>query len=33
MTEHEEDNEDCDCEQCLIERAETYWEDSRDRYD
>ena len=25
--------EDCECEQCLIDRAETYWEDSRDAYD
>ena len=33
MCEHEEDNEDCECEQCLIDRAETYWEDSRDAYD
>lgn len=26
MTEHEKDNEDCDCEQCQIDRAETEWE-------
>jgi hypothetical protein len=29
----EECPEDCNCEQYLMERAETYWEDSRDAYD
>lgn len=31
--EKEECPEDCECDECLRELAETYWEDSRDAYD
>ena len=35
MAEHdkEECDENCDCEECLRDRMETYFEDSRDAYD